>query len=98
LCRKLDIPVMAYSPVEQARLLRHDGLRELAGRHGMSPAQLAIAWLLNRDQVIVIPKASSREHLQENFGALNGSLDAALLAELDRIFPPPKRATPLEML
>ena len=89
---------MAYSPIEQARLLRHPGLRALAARHGATPAQLALAWLLRRDQVIVIPKASTRTHLEENFAALQCPLDAETLAELDRLFPPPQRATPLEML
>ena len=97
-CEEHKIPVMAYSPVEQARLLSHPGLRALAGKHGGTPAQLALAWLLGRDQVIVIPKASTRAHLEENFAALECPLDDATLAELDRLFPPPRRATPLEML
>ena len=97
-CEARGIPVMAYSPVEQARLLRHPGLRALAERHGATPVQLALTWLLKRDQMIVIPKASTRAHLEENFAALECPLDAATLAELDRLFPPPRRAIPLEML
>lgn len=60
--------------------------------------RLALAWLLHRDQLIVIPKASKREHLEENFETLQYSLDGGTLAELDRIFPPPNRSVPLEML
>ena len=97
-CQKRRIPVMAYSPIEQARLLRHSGLCELAGRLGMTPAQVALAWLLQRDAVIAIPKASTRQHLEENFAALRFSLEADVVAELDRLFPPPRRATPLAML
>lgn len=97
-CEQARVPLMAYSPVEQARLLRHPGLRALAARHGATPAQLALAWLLTREQVIAIPKASTRAHLEENFAALECPIDAATLAELDRLFPPPQRATPLEML
>lgn len=97
-CDERRMPLMAYSPIEQARLLRHPGLRALAGRHGATPAQLALAWLLRREQLIVIPKASTRAHLEENFAALRFELDAGTLAELDRMFPPPRRATPLEML
>ncbi len=89
---------MAYSPIEQARLLRHPGLRALAARHGATPAQLALAWLLRGEQLIVIPKASTRAHLDENYAALECPLDDATLAELDRLFLPPRRATPLEML
>lgn len=97
-CQTRRIPVMAYSPIEQARLLRHSGLCELAGRLGMTPAQVALAWLLQRDAVIAIPKTSTRQHLEENFAALRFSLEADAVAELDRLFPPPRRATPLAML
>ena len=97
-CQTRRIPVMAYSPIEQARLLRHSGLCELAGRLGMTPAQVALAWLLQRDAVIAIPKASTRQHLEEHFAALRFSLEADVVAELDRLFPPPRRATPLAML
>ena len=97
-CQKRRIPVMAYSPIEQARLLRHSGLCELAGRLGMTPAQVALAWLLQRDAVVAIPKTSTRQHLEENFATLRFSLEADAVAELDRLFPPPRRATPLAML
>ena len=97
-CEARQIPLMAYSPIEQARLLRQPGLRNLAVKHGVTPAQMALAWLLRQDGVIAIPKASSRQHLEENFAALKLSLDDAVLAELDHLFPPPRHATPLEML
>ena len=97
-CAARQIPIMAYSPIEQARLLRQPGLRQLAADYGATPAQVALAWLLRRDDVVAIPKASSRQHVEENAVALNLTLDAATLAELDRLFPPPRHATPLEML
>ena len=97
-CQEHRIPVMAYSPIEQSRLLRHRGFSELAKQYGLSPAQLAIAWLLRQDSLIAIPKASSQKHVEENFSALKHELDPALLAELDRLFSPPSHASPLEML
>ena len=96
--RERRIPVMAYSPIEQARLLRHAGLVEFARRYGMTSAQVALAWLLRNDDVIVIPKTSRRDRLQENLGALEIRLTRAQLAELDRMFPPPDGARPLEMI
>ncbi len=96
--RERGVPVMAYSPIEQGRLLRHRGLRAFAQRHRMTPAQAALAWLLRRDDVIAIPKASSPERVKENASALAHRLEAAQLAELDALFPPPDRAVPLEML
>ena len=92
------IPVMAYSPIEQARLLKNRALVDFSKMHGMTPAQAALAWLLAKDDVIVIPKASNTAHLKENLGALQIQLTAAQLAELDRAFPPPKGPAPLEML
>src|SRR5690606_16864443 len=96
--RERGVPVMAYSPIEQGRLLRHRGLRAFAQRHGMTQAQAALAWLLRRDDVIAIPKASSPERVKENAGALAHRLAAAQLAELDALFAPPDRAVPLEMI
>ena len=97
-CQQRKIPLMAYSPIEQARLLSHPGLCKLATRLGMQPATLALAWLLQREDVIVIPRTSNRPHLEENHAALAIRLDAASLAELDRLFPPPDCAVPLEVL
>jgi diketogulonate reductase-like aldo/keto reductase len=97
-CAARGMPLMAYSPIEQARLLSHEGLCSLARKRGMSAAQLALAWLLRHDSVIVIPKASTCAHVDENFAALDCVLDAEVMAELDRMFPTPRRATPLEML
>ena len=96
--RKHRVPVMAYSPLEQARLLNKPELAGFAKRHGMTPAQAALAWLLANDDVIVIPKCSRREKLKENAGALKITLTAEQHAELDRLFPPPAAARPLEML
>jgi diketogulonate reductase-like aldo/keto reductase len=96
--RERRIPVMAYSPIEQGRILRNPHLVEFAKRYGMTPAQVALAWLLNDEDTIVIPKSAHRERLQENLGALNIRLTSEQLAELDRIFPPPAGPRPLEML
>ena len=96
--RERRIPVMAYSPIEHARLVRDPKLVAFAKRQGMTPAQVALAWLLKDDDVIVIPKASRPERLKENLGALSLRLNEVQLAELDRLFPPPKGPRPLEML
>jgi diketogulonate reductase-like aldo/keto reductase len=96
--RERRIPVMAYSPIEQARLLKNRALLEFSKRHGMTPAQAALAWLLANDDVIVIPKASNPAHLQENLEAIEKKLTKEQLAELDRAFPPPRAPSPLEML
>ncbi len=96
--RSKQIPVMAYSPIEQARLLRKPELIKFAKRHEMTPAQVALAWLIAPGDIIAIPKTGHRERLKENFGAIEHELTPAQRAELDRLFPPPRAAVPLEML
>ena len=97
-CRVRAIPVMAYSPIEQGRLVKDRHLRRVARRQDSTPAQVALAWVLRQDGVVAIPKASRLEHVRENRGALELRLTTTDLAELDRAFPPPTKATPLEML
>lgn len=96
--RERGVPVMAYSPIEQARLLQNLQLVGFARRHHLTPAQAALAWLLAQDEVIVIPKTGQRERLRENASALDVRLTPAQLAELDALFPPPDGPQPLEML
>jgi diketogulonate reductase-like aldo/keto reductase len=96
--RERRVPVMAYSPLEQARLLRQKPLLEFSKRHGLTPAQVALAWLLANDDVIVIPKSGDVARVAENFAALDITLSSEQRAELDRVFPPPDGPCALEML
>jgi aldehyde reductase len=96
--RQHRIPVMAYSPLAQARLVCDPKLISFSRRHGLTPAQAALAWLLAKDDIIVIPKTARRQRLKENLAALDHPLTNAQLSELDRLFPPPSRPRPLEML
>jgi len=95
-CAERRIPIMAYSPLDQGRLLRSRELDEIAARHNATPAQVALAWLLRQKGVMVIPKAGSEAHVRENCRALTLRLDADDLAALDRAFPPPEKKGPLE--
>lgn len=92
------IPVMAYSPLGQGRLLRERKLADFAKRHGMTPAQAALARLLARGDVIAIPKSSDPDRLAENRAAADIELTQAQVAELDGLFPPPQHASALRML
>jgi diketogulonate reductase-like aldo/keto reductase len=96
--REWGVPVMAYSPIEQGKLVRNRKLVDFAQRHRMTPATAALAWLLGSDDVIVIPKTSNRERLREDLAAVESRLTSAQLAELDQLFPPPKGPRALEML
>lgn len=97
-CQNRAIPVMAYSPIEQGRLLGNATLTELASRRGVSEAQIAIAWLLHQAGIIVIHKASQVAHVEQNYAALELTLSDREIATLNKAFPKPTRRIPLEML
>jgi diketogulonate reductase-like aldo/keto reductase len=100
-CRDRDLPIMAYSPIghswsEQRRMFDRPQLKSVASRHHATPAQVALAWLLQRD-LIAIPKASDPEHVRENRAALDLMLTEKDLEELDQVLPPSRKKVPLEM-
>jgi diketogulonate reductase-like aldo/keto reductase len=92
------MPVMAYCPVEQGRLVDHPDLRAIAAELNATAAQVALAWLLARDDVIAIPKAGTVEHVHENRAAADLVLRTDILARLDTLFPAPPQPVPLEMI
>jgi len=91
-CRQRGVPVMAYCPLDpHGSLLRSAVLADIARRHNASAAQVALAWLLHQDGVVVIPKSSRPERIRENFEALEVRLESRDLQDLDRVFPAPDR-------
>jgi aldehyde reductase len=96
--RAHGVATMAYSPVEQGRLLKHPQLQDFARRYGLTPAQAALAWLLAQPGVIAIPKSATPARVRENAAARDITLNAEQLAELDRLFAPPTGPSPLDML
>jgi diketogulonate reductase-like aldo/keto reductase len=95
--RARSMPLMAYSPVDQGALAAHPALHEIAGRHSATPAQVALAWVLSRPGVSAIPRTVQSRHLRDNLAATRLALTPADFAELDRIFPPPRRKRALAM-
>ncbi|MDH3219007.1 MAG: aldo/keto reductase [Gammaproteobacteria bacterium] len=97
-CRERGIPVMAYSPLDQAgALLGSPVVAGIAEKHSATAAQVALAWLLHQPDTVAIPKSARLERIRENLDAANLELDAADLAVLDEAFPPPKQAVRLGM-
>jgi diketogulonate reductase-like aldo/keto reductase len=94
-CRERNVAIMAYTPLGHGRMLTDSSLVEVARRHGATPAQVALAWLLRRAGTIVIPKAARLEHVRENRGAADIALSAEDLAAIDQAFPPPRRSSAL---
>ena len=97
-CRRRDIPIMAYSPIEQGRLASDPTLIRMAKAYQATPAQLALAWLVRKGNVIAIPKTSSAHRTEENRGFTSLDVSDADWAALDAAFPAPKRKMPLEMI
>ena len=93
-CRNHRVPVIAYSPMEQGRLLRD---QKLLNRDA-TPAQIALAWLLTMEGIIAIPKSSGVRHVEENRVAADLVLTTEELSLLDKAFPRLKERKPLEML
>ncbi|MGV9255071.1 aldo/keto reductase [Streptomyces sp. NPDC003697] len=96
-CREAGVTVMAYSPIEQGRLLNDPALGAVARALGATPAQVALAWVLEQE-VAAIPRSGSPEHVRENRAAADLHLPTEALDALDEAFPPPSGPTPLEML
>ena len=97
-CRSKGLPIMAYSPIEQGRLLENKKLKALASEIGVSAAQLSIAWSIRKNDIITIPKASNLEHVSQNIDAWTIKLESTVLDELDRLFEPPVRKKGLDIL
>ncbi len=97
-CRSMGLPIMAYSPIEQGRLLENKKLKALASEIGVSAAQLSIAWSIRNNDIITIPKASNLEHVRQNIEAWTIKLEIAILDELDKLFKPPVRKKGLDVL
>jgi len=97
-CRKYALPVMAYSPLDQASSLLHSPvLADIALRHSATVPQIALAWLLHQPDTIVIPKSVHPERIKENYEALEIQLSPADLSDLEHAFPTPKSPTSLGM-
>ena len=94
-----NLPLMAYCPIAQGgELLTSPTLKHIAIRHEVTPAQVALAWVLRQQGIIAIPKAVKLEHVRQNAQAAALKLDAEDLQAIDRVFCAPKRKHPLAMV
>lgn len=97
-CAQRKLPIMAYSPLEQGRLLGEPELLRLAQAYSATPAQIALRWVLRKDAMIALPKAGTPGHVEQLRHALDIPLSPQDMAALDRAFPPPRRKLPLEVI
>jgi len=94
--RMRGLPVMAYSPLDEGKLARNRKLKPIAARHGVSPAQVALAWLVGQEGIVAFPKAGHQAHVRENRAALDLKLADEDLKDLDQAFRPPRRKVKLQ--
>lgn len=97
-CERHDIAIMAYSPIEQGRLLKNRVLKKIAAERGVSVAHVALAWVLRHQTVIAIPRARTATHVRDNRAALDFTFSESELEALDRVFPAPGSPQALDML
>jgi diketogulonate reductase-like aldo/keto reductase len=95
--RERDLALMAYCPIDGGRIASDTALKALAASHGVSAAQLALAWLLRQPQVMAIPKTGRKAHLLDNWNSQHLRLPDSVWHELDVRFPKPKRKQTLAM-
>ncbi len=96
--RLSGVATMAYSPLGRGEILDDEALRDIAEQHGVTPAAIALAWVLSRHKMIAIPKAASLEHVKQNAAALEVTLSPEDMRALDDAFPPPTGSSPLAIL
>ncbi len=79
-CQEKDILLTAYSPVKRRFVRGNRILQELAKNRGVTPQQIALAWLVRQPGVITIPMSFNRQHQAENLAAVDIVLTEAELA------------------
>ena len=95
--RARGVPLMAYSPIDQGTLARHQALAAIGEPLGLTAAQAALAWVAQQAGVVAIPKAVKAAHLSDNLAAGEATLGADALRQIDQLFAPPRRKTSLVM-
>ena len=95
--KEAGVPMMAYSPLAAGDILENKTVNEIAESRGVSPATVALAWVLRQEQVIAIPKTSKKARVKEFRDALDLTLNIYELQGLDKAFPVPEKRTPLAM-
>lgn len=71
---------------------------DIAASHGVTPSQIALAWVIRDGDVWAIPKAVQESHVRENAAAASIRLTPEQLQQIDEVFPPPKRKQPLDIV
>jgi diketogulonate reductase-like aldo/keto reductase len=83
-CLEQRITITAYSPLARGKVFKNETIKKIAEKHQKSPAQISLKWILQKGH-IVIPKASSKQHLEQNMDLFEWHLDKQDIDEIDNI-------------
>ena len=75
----------AYSPLARGDVFDNEVIKEIADRHGITAAQVSLAWILSDKHRIAIPKTSNPDHLQGNLDAINVQLSADEIEKINKL-------------
>jgi 2,5-diketo-D-gluconate reductase B len=92
-CQERDVRVVAYSPLARGKVFESDALTDIAADHGASAAQVSLAWLRERG-ITAIPKATSADHIEDNWLSLDLDLSEEEVARIDAIGERDRRVDP----
>lgn len=84
-CREHNITLVAYSPLARGKVFDIPAIQEVAEKNGVSEAQVSLAWLMEKDNVVAIPKASSRKHIEDNYKAQDLDLEDEDIEKIESI-------------
>lgn len=82
-CRKSGVAFTSYSPLGKGATTEEPAIREIAARHGKTPAQVVLRWHVQQPGVVAIPKSGNAERIAQNLAVFDFTLDDE---EMTRIF------------
>lgn len=88
-CQDNDVMLVAWRPVQKGILsIAHNGVLDgVCQKYGKTPSQIALNWLISQKNIVTLSKMASKEHLEENLGALDFTMSVEDIALLDKEFP-----------
>lgn len=93
-CREEDIMLTAYSPLARGEVLNNETLMGIAAKHDKTPAQVALRWLTEKENVAAIPKTTSHNHQADNLNSFDFELTEEEKAKISRLATNKRKVNP----
>ncbi|ADZ70240.1 aldo/keto reductase [Polymorphum gilvum] len=95
-CERLDMTLTAYAPIARGQVNDSAVIRRIADRHGKTPVQVTLRWLVQQERVIAIPKTANPDRLAANAAIFDFELGAEEMAEISALGSPRGRTINLD--